>query len=479
MSDEPETSPRELEDAGAEPTGGNAGGDVAGAGGSSKRLRWGLLPESREGESPTWADIFHHWFVRYNPLYFFSAAFILGGISLVSRGLGETGAGTELPVHPQILLAGITQIYEFGLIASAAFLARRLAMVRPAVLLGLAEMVFLLDCTFRLESVALLGTAGTVAVAVWMALVPLKVWLLACGIGFRMPVAVFGAVTLAGIGTGTSVYLLSLDRFDRAVVVLAAASLGAILTALVAHGGHRLRWPQELEPLDARKLERINLWAIRVLTGMYFYHLVSYVLWVDDGRFFGVIFGIAWVMGAMLRPSEKEVWVLTVLSLGSAATAPVAVAPIALLAAIGFVLQARRSGNSRMLVGAIALAYLCVWTFGWTGGTPPRPPWMPGLVTAAALAFAAWRLRSVLACVFLAGGATLAFHLYGIDWRWLFPTTTLAWGILLLFAGFVALAGGVWINWYFRGDRRAPEIPASSERSRPSGRDVVSSQRPG
>ncbi len=36
-------------------------------------------------------DLVHRWFVRYNPLYFFSAASMLLGVYLVSRGLDEIG----------------------------------------------------------------------------------------------------------------------------------------------------------------------------------------------------------------------------------------------------------------------------------------------------------------------------------------------------------------------------------------------------
>ncbi len=91
--------------------------------------------------------VVYDWFVRYNPLYFFSALCVLLGMYFVSQGLEamEWTAG-------QLLLSRVIQVYEILLIAGAALLFRGAKLSRPAVILGIMEMVFLFDCTFRAEA---------------------------------------------------------------------------------------------------------------------------------------------------------------------------------------------------------------------------------------------------------------------------------------------------------------------------------------
>ena len=71
------------------------------------------------------AQLFHRWFVQYNPLYFAGALCILGGVILVTRDPGDWDSG-------QLALAGIIQLYEVALIAGAAILFNLPGQRRPA-----------------------------------------------------------------------------------------------------------------------------------------------------------------------------------------------------------------------------------------------------------------------------------------------------------------------------------------------------------
>jgi len=94
-------------------------------------------------------QLLHRWFVEYNPAYFASALCLLAGIFLISDGMGgaEERSG-------EIWLFGIVQLYELLLIGGAAFLYRVLHQRRPAVVLAIVEMVYLLDPTMQTEVAA-------------------------------------------------------------------------------------------------------------------------------------------------------------------------------------------------------------------------------------------------------------------------------------------------------------------------------------
>jgi hypothetical protein len=49
---------------------------------------WGLVPEVGLAEQ-TIQGVLFHWFVRFNPLYFISAACVLAGVFQVASGLDQ------------------------------------------------------------------------------------------------------------------------------------------------------------------------------------------------------------------------------------------------------------------------------------------------------------------------------------------------------------------------------------------------------
>jgi hypothetical protein len=84
------------------------------------------------------------WFVEYNPLYFASALCILAGIFLVARE-----APPEAFVSKLAIVAS-TEVYQLLLIAGAALLLRA-GLARPAAILGLLAVVFILDIALNGE----------------------------------------------------------------------------------------------------------------------------------------------------------------------------------------------------------------------------------------------------------------------------------------------------------------------------------------
>jgi hypothetical protein len=109
-------------------------------------------------------------FVQYNPLYLFSAICVLSGMLLISLALEKTDWK-----QGQILLTAVIQSYEIMLIIGGAILFRRAELYRPAVILGLLEVFFLFDCTFRTEAMFTFGRAGVFLTMTWMTMVALKV----------------------------------------------------------------------------------------------------------------------------------------------------------------------------------------------------------------------------------------------------------------------------------------------------------------
>jgi hypothetical protein len=196
--------------------------------------RWGLWPASREDSTPTWNELIRYWFVRYNPLYFFSAFCVLAGVYLLAL---EIDSSSAVAAHggwslAQATLFSIIQLYEFLLIAAAGFLVHKAGLVRPAVILALLESVFIFDCTFRLETISHLGSLGTALSGFWVVLVPLKVWLLGKALRVELPQTFIWLVTGAAAGLAVMLQTLGMPEVDRAMVIVSATWWGAALLAI-------------------------------------------------------------------------------------------------------------------------------------------------------------------------------------------------------------------------------------------------------
>lgn len=125
-------------------------------------------PRARANERPRdgadfWRRLLYRWFVEYNPLYLLSAALVLGGCFLLSRGL----ASDESP-FVSLGITLVSEVYAFGLLGGAALLTR-IGPRRPAVMLALLFALYQWDLTLHTETCAYLGATGRWAAAVWLA----------------------------------------------------------------------------------------------------------------------------------------------------------------------------------------------------------------------------------------------------------------------------------------------------------------------
>jgi hypothetical protein len=159
---------------------------------------------SGTGRGRGWREVVFQAFVEYNPLYFASALCILAGVFLVARELPREAFGSKAGI------VASTETYQFLLIAAATILLRA-GLTRPATLLGLTCLVFMLDVAMNgermLSHVGLLSLAPGMRarlafpVSVALALLgPVKLWLLASVFKLRSartPLLVLGLALLA------------------------------------------------------------------------------------------------------------------------------------------------------------------------------------------------------------------------------------------------------------------------------------------
>ena len=84
--------------------------------------------------------VFYEWFVRYNPLYFVSAACFVIGVFLVSQGMHNINF-----IDGQIILTAVIESYEILLLTGSFILFRMVSQARPAVILAIMNIFFLVD----------------------------------------------------------------------------------------------------------------------------------------------------------------------------------------------------------------------------------------------------------------------------------------------------------------------------------------------
>lgn len=420
--------------------------------------QWGLWPASGKSRSTDWHELIHYWFVRYNPLYFFSAFCVLAGVYLLTLELDGNGvAGVQNNWSlGQIVLFAVIQLYELLLIAAAGFLVHKVGLIRPAIILTILEGVFLFDCTFRLETISHLGSVGTALSVVWAVLVPVKAGLLGKALRIDLPHVVTLLVAGGAAGLAIMVQALSMPDIDRAMTILVATWWGAGLFALAVILKPSISGPDTFSVASANVAKRIAKSLLMLVGGMYFYHVLNYVAWigVDEGRVIGPMIGTAFLMVALFRSSEREIWMGTGLSLIGSFTFPQTTFPLCVLAAAVLLYRAWQTGNMRFVVGAVLIAYFATCVFPWDGGRILSPPVWSTVVTGGLLAYLAWKTHEPTAFLALAVGGLGIAGRYDFNLLILFPQTRLGTGILLIVAGFVAITVGVWVNWWFRSPTR-------------------------
>ncbi len=390
----------------------------------------------RSTELPDWLQKkLHYWFVRYNPLYFFSALCVLYGMFLISRGLAEMGWR-----EGQLLLTGVSQLYEILLIAGAGLLFRVAGQPRPAVILGLIEVFFLFDCTFRTEMMTTLGGFGVIATVAWVYLVAIKLNVLVWVFRLKVSAATIVIPILAAVGLAGVPYALELHKVDKILIHLGAVWYGVVLMALVKYLRPKVDCAMPLDQWGQTVLRRSKKTALAMWTGFYAFHLLS---WKDV---FDIPFTLAHAAPLLLLVIcfllEKEVWAwvggLAIILL--TAQVPSAITPTAFVVGMVYGLQARQRMRPRFYLGTAVYIYLALWAVGWKGGPLPEPKLWLILSTALILIVMGWYWRLASAIP-----ATILVMLPGAGI--VLPQGSLQWGVFAIVIGFATLVVGIAANW--------------------------------
>ncbi len=417
--------------------------------------------------------LLHRWFVEYNPAYFASALCLLAGIFLISDGLG--GAKNR---SGELWLIGVVQLYELMLIGGAAFLYRVLHQRRPAVVLALVEMVYLLDPTMQTEVAAYMETAGLLVSAAWLLAFVVKMRALswALRIDLSRSLAIAGVLVAAAIAGFPHLLYGELIEGPPAVCGLAVLVFGV--------GVALLRRPPKitsrvaLDEWGQTVLRRAAVAVAAVWGALFLGHVAIWVV-ASEMEPGALVRTVPLLLAVLLLRRELEVWAAVALAVALSFTDPFSVWVTAAMASIALLLRGRRGfvvqseaasafeeishpyrttgapspelaaqpmvqHTARLFVGAVLCAYLAVWSFGWEGGAwPQHLLWLDAAVSGALLLL----LRAERLCAALA--------LLGLDGHLaaemgLFPSSGSQWGALLVGAGFSLLLAGFAISWKLR-----------------------------
>ncbi|MFH1349730.1 MAG: hypothetical protein ABII26_02220 [Pseudomonadota bacterium] len=378
----------------------------------------------------------HTWFVQYNPLYFFSALCLLLGMFLIAQGLEEMDWR-----QGQLLLTAVIQLYEILLLTGGALLFRVARQYRPAVILGLIELFFLFDCTFRTMMMTTLGGVGSITTVVWVAMVTLKLYALAWAFCLKLSLAAVIVPTLAAAGIAEIPHALELFNENRELIHLGATWYGVILLASILYVRPKFLCTVPLDDWGQTVMRRVIKTALVMWSLFYLFHLIT---WIE---MFSIPFSLAQAAPFFLMWffPKKEAWAwaggLVILALTS--VIPPAVTPTALMVGIIYSLKARQTGRHRFYLGTVLYIYFGLWAIGWEGDILPEPKSWLILSTAMILLLMAWywRLPSAIP-------ATVLIMLPGAE---LFlPQGTLQWGTFTLVIGFATLIAGFALNWTHR-----------------------------
>jgi hypothetical protein len=449
-----------------------------------------------EGESTPWSRFLYRTFIEFNPLYLLSAALVLAGTFLISRGLG-----TRESLASMLGISCIGEIYSFALLGGAALLTR-IGPRRPAVMLALLFLLYQWDLTFHTERCAYLETAGVWSTLAWVASFLAKLYALGWALRVRLARNLVVAAIVGAIG---------LAVFPHVISDLGPRNTGALI-AIWGFALSALYRPDAVQSLDA-----LTPWGHTVL------RRTTHAAWVLSGTLLGVhvlfwakdhdialsyVLPIAPLFFVRRTQSEGRAWTLVVATLAFIGlTAPSLFSLTSLLAGAALCLRvlspafvqrdpatplhrvpehAYRASSAephdvyaakpstttaiigaaeraRSFAGAICALYLSVWTLRWAGGPLPEHLLWLDLALTVALIFATWRLRVRAPLVALAACyGHLVVQKDLIPW----PSSATEWGATAIALGFALLAGSLAVSYRFR----VPRSVTLDERSQPSPR---------
>lgn len=379
-------------------------------------------------------SLLHRWFVRYNPLYFFSAACVLYGTYLVHESLEDWTVGT-------ITLAATLQLYELALIGSAALLFRVANQRRPAIVLALLSVLFFFDPSLRSETLATLHEVGPGLSLVWFGLAITKVQALAWAfrLELRWPVQAFTSVVAAALAAVP--HALRDPSIEKELVIMLAAWLTAasIVVAFWLRPHPRLR--VVLTPAEVMVLDKCIKAATAFVPCALAYHFCTsahahdVVLTLHYAVPFLPLFALVGDSG------EIDVWLRSLVVVAVTQLEPTTTAATCCLLGIGLLVMAWRGRMPGVYVIAVATLYVGIWHIGLkVDPLPPPPVWLV-LAGCAAMLTVAWvhrRWTGVAGAIVIATTGTRAHDV---------TLTGVHLGAAILLLGFAALAAGV--GWDF------------------------------
>ncbi len=446
--------------------------------------------------------LLYRWFVQYNPLYLISATAVLVGVYLLSDGLVQREG-----LWAQLAIFGVTELYQLALIGSAALL-YRLGQRRPATMLALLTIAYLVDLTLQTSVSAYLGPIGVIVALAWVGLTALKLRLLVWALRLRVSWSIDALALSGAAGLAVLPQLLAARAMSLPLATMVVGWWFFGVAALALWTRPRVASRDALSPWGEKVLRLASSGGL-TLSGVL---AAGHVLWWTS-QF--SLMPLLWVVSVVpllatrFIRREVSVWgtVLAVLALNTVTT-PTLFCLVAPLAAVVLTLRGLRGPlerretepapgvaahpyrlserppqpadatyiapsplrpeAKRLYLGALGCVYLAIWTIGWSGALWLEHTLWLDLVVGALLTLALWRWRWQAWPAALAIGVMVG-HLTIQSGRMASNTQL---GLVMLIAGFVLLGGGLLLNTLLR--RHLPnvrELRAFTDGSPPGERD--------
>jgi hypothetical protein len=426
--------------------------------------------------------LLHRWLIEYNPLYLLSAALVLAGTFLCSRGLAR-----EESFHGPLGVAAVAELYAACLIGGAALL-MRIEQRRPAVMLAMLTVLYQWDLTLHTERSPYLGSW---AAAAWVVVFVAKLYALGWAMKVRLSRGAAAAAMLAGVGLAffpvqlhglepreagslVAVWAFALASLQRSSTVTSLAPLegwGAtvlrravrvawILSALLV-SGHVLFWSSQQDILLSTLLPLVPLLHVRSVR--------------SEARVWALVLGTLVLVGAAMPAAFSVTALLAAGALGLRALSPSLPAEHRPAQAVARPEPPYRSSESsvppeepevaatvvptrvdhgamtRLLAGAVFALYLSAWTLGWSGGSWPAHVVALDVGLTAVVIAAAWKARARVALAPLLGS-----YLHFVAQAGLVPAprSLVEWGASAVGLGFALLVASLAASYRLRTTAR-------------------------
>ncbi len=417
-----------------------------------------------------WRRLLHRWLVEYNPVYLVSAALVLYGLNLVSKGMAVRG-----DMYNELGVAAIAEVYAAGLILGAAFLVRR-GSPRPAVMLGLLAILYQGDLTLQTETNVYLGAPGVVASSVWVGIFAAKLAGLAWALRVQLSGSTWRLLMCGALGVAV------LPRLSGVFPERGLSALVAVWWfSLVLMGLHSRREILSRTVLDAwgrTVLRRVVRASWLMLSLLLFGHVLFWC-----ARFNATaepLLPAAALLACRWMKRESTLWLTILVTLvGTAWALPSSLSAASLLVAITLAVRAFKRPTStepnqaperlgkpyrtaksetpakcplprtvfiaaprahqlRYLMASLGSLHLALWCAHYTGGSWPEHLWFLNASLLAVALVCAWRFRS--RAVLAVPGFVYVHQVAGLMPP---PKSTVEWGATCVFLGFGLLLGGL------------------------------------